>query len=108
MSRVVSGGIARWYLLLGAALMAVLLITISDGSYARAAETIVVIVNDDNRSGSLRKAIEDSPPGGTITFDANVNEPILLLSELVINKNLTVEGPGAGVLAWMDRDRPES
>ena len=36
MRRVVSGSIARWYLLMGAALMAVLLLTMSSGSHVRA------------------------------------------------------------------------
>ena len=94
MSRVVSGGIARWYLLLGAALIAVLLLTMSGGSLAQAAQTIIVTNNGDSGAGSLRDAIDNSSAGDTITFAGNVTGAILLSSKLVINKDLTIEGPG--------------
>ena len=88
-SRVVSGGIARWYLLLGAALMAVLLLIMSGGSFAQAAQTTIVNNNADTGAGSLRDAIEDSSAGDTITFADDLTGDILLSSELVINKSLT-------------------
>ena len=99
MSRVVSGGIARWYLLLGSALMAVLLLTMSGGSLAQAAQTIVVTNVNDSGSGSLRDAIANSSGGDTITFADDVTGAILLSSELLFDKDMIIEGPGADVLA---------
>jgi large repetitive protein len=62
--------------------------------------TITVINNNDSGAGSLRQAIADACDGGTITFDMNqVVSPIALTSAgLVINKNLTIQGPGANLL----------
>ena len=51
----------------------------------------------DDGPGSLRKAIADAAPGQTIDF--SVNGPITLTSgELVIDKDLTLLGPGSGTL----------
>src|SRR6185436_6417422 len=48
-------------------------------------------------AGSLREAIADALPGDTIDFA--VNGPITLTSgELVIDKDLTIQGPGSGTL----------
>jgi uncharacterized repeat protein (TIGR01451 family) len=59
----------------------------------------VVISNADSGPGSLRQAIIDACDGSTISFDTNqVVSPITLASELVINKNLTIAGPGANLL----------
>src|SRR5262249_11675570 len=52
--------------------------------------------------GSLRDEIAVAKSGDTITFDVNkVGSPIIYLTtgELSISKNLTIKGPGAGVLA---------
>ena len=58
----------------------------------------VVTTNADSGAGSLRQAIIDACPNSTITFDTTqVVSPISLTSdELLINKNLTITGPGAG------------
>jgi uncharacterized repeat protein (TIGR01451 family) len=53
--------------------------------------SIVVTANSNSGAGSLRQAILDACPGATITF--NVTIPIVLSSELVIDKNLTIQGP---------------
>ena len=51
----------------------------------------------DNGPGTLRKAIADALPGETIGF--SINGPIILTNgELLINKNLTISGPGSGSL----------
>ena len=97
--RVVSGSITRWYLLMSAALMAVLLLTMSGGGFAQAAETIEVTNNNDSGDGSLRDAIGNAAAGDTITFADNVTGTILLESELVINEDLTIEGPEIDDLA---------
>ena len=54
----------------------------------------------DHGPGSLRQAIDASPPGSTITFDANLSGTILLTSgNLNIVKNLVIRGPVARTLA---------
>jgi len=61
---------------------------------------VVVTTNADSGAGSLRQAVLDVCPGGTIQFDmSSVVSPIALTSdELLVNKDLTINGPGAGVL----------
>ena len=78
---------------MGAALMAMLLLAMSGGGFAQAAEAIEVTNNNDSGDGSLRKAIEESSTGDTITFADDVTGAILLESQLVIDKDLTIEGP---------------
>lgn len=67
---------------------------------AMAVASIVVTNTDDGGPGSLRQAIADAAPGDTITFNlANCPCAITLTSgELVIDKNLTIQGLGANVL----------
>lgn len=62
-----------------------------------------VVTNADAGTGSLRQAILDVCPGGTIAFDINqVVSPITLTSgELLIDKDLTIQGPGANLLTIM-------
>jgi uncharacterized repeat protein (TIGR01451 family) len=63
------------------------------------------VVNNSNDSGpgSLRTIINGACDGSTITFDmSKATSPITLTSgQLLINKNLTVEGPGANLLKVM-------
>lgn len=63
--------------------------------------TTVVTTAADSGADSLRQAIADACPGGTITFDASLNGQTITLTsgELVINRNLTITGPGANLLA---------
>jgi len=63
--------------------------------------TITVFNGNDGGAGSLRQAIFDASSGDTINFAAGVNLIQLASTsdELFINKNLTVEGPGADKLA---------
>ncbi|HWX40880.1 MAG TPA: hypothetical protein VN345_06990, partial [Blastocatellia bacterium] len=58
----------------------------------------VVITNADSGAGSLRQAILDACDGSTITFANTVASPITLASELAVDKNLTIQGPGANLL----------
>jgi hypothetical protein len=53
----------------------------------------------DNGSGSLRDAIATTPDGGTVDFQPGLTGTIVLTTgELAINKDLTIEGPGADVI----------
>src|SRR5437899_982603 len=54
----------------------------------------------DSGGGSLRQAILDAAPGDTITFQPGLTGTIKLgRGHLVIDKALTIAGPGASVLA---------
>ncbi|MCB9509099.1 MAG: T9SS type A sorting domain-containing protein [Deferribacteres bacterium] len=69
----------------------------------------VVTTNADSGPGSLRQAIIDACPGSTITFDMNsVVSPITLIpisGKLNIDKNLTIQGPGADILTTFGNNR---
>lgn len=60
------------------------------------ANTLTVTNTNDSGTGSLREAIATAQPNDTINFNLN-NCPctITLASELVINKSLIIQGPGA-------------
>lgn len=60
----------------------------------------VVVNNNDEGEGSLRQAILSACVGDTITFDSSVSGSIALTSgELEIEKDLTIQGPGANKLS---------
>ena len=61
------------------------------------AATITVTNTNDNGSGSLRQAILDADPGDLIEF-AVTGAITLTTGELLIEKNLTITGPGADLL----------
>ena len=75
-------------------------------SVAKAApvfDTITVTNTSDNDPGSLRQAILTASSGDTINFDtagvfATPQTITLTTGELVINKSLTIDGPGASQL----------
>lgn len=60
----------------------------------------VVTNNTDSGAGSLRQAILDACDGSTITFSSFLNtaQTITLASQLLIDKSLTITGPGANLL----------
>ena len=61
--------------------------------------TFVTTLNDAG-PGSLRNAIDEASPKSTISFDTSLRGTILLTSnDLNIAKNLTIRGPGAGILS---------
>jgi hypothetical protein len=62
------------------------------------AATITVTTTADSGAGSLRQAISDAAPGDTITFALPNPSTITLNQQLVIAKNLTIQGPGAAAL----------
>ena len=59
------------------------------------AATITVTNGNDTGPGSLRQAIVNASPGDTINFAPSVTTVSLSSDELVIDKNLTITGPGA-------------
>jgi len=56
----------------------------------------VVTNGNDSGAGSLRQIIADACPGSTITFAGGVTSVGLTTAQLLINKNLIIDG-GAGV-----------
>lgn len=56
----------------------------------------VVTNGNDSGAGSLRQTIADACAGSTITFAGGVSNVGLTTAELLVNKNLTIDG-GAGV-----------
>src|SRR5687767_6433096 len=64
-----------------------------------AAASLIVTTTNDSGPGSLRQAIADAVPGDMITFNLPDHSTITLASELVVTKNLTINGPGAAHLA---------
>lgn len=63
--------------------------------------TLIVTSNADNGPGTLRQAVIDAQDGDTIQFDPALNGQTILLTtgQLVINKNITINGPGPNLLA---------
>ncbi len=59
----------------------------------------IVTSNADSGAGTLRQAIADACDGSIIVFDPSLVGPITLTTgELLITKNLTIQGPGANLL----------
>jgi hypothetical protein len=69
----------------------VLLLSATDA----AAATITVTNGNDHGPGSLRQAILGASSGDSINFAPSVMTVNLITGELVIDKNLTITGPGA-------------
>ena len=55
-------------------------------------ERLVVTTEADNGAGSLRQVASDALAGETITFASTVQTVLLTGSEIVLNKNLTIQG----------------
>ncbi|HWD17914.1 MAG TPA: hypothetical protein VHB20_01435, partial [Verrucomicrobiae bacterium] len=59
----------------------------------------VVLNAGDSGADSLRAVIAGATNGATITFTGSLNgQTIVLASEILVNKNLTIQGPGAANL----------
>src|SRR5262245_22542279 len=60
----------------------------------------LVVSPNDGGYGSLRDIVRDLPSGGVVRFAPQVSGMLTLtLGELVIEKDLTIEGPGASTLS---------
>ena len=90
----------RFFYWLRHALALLLLLPVGLGVAATPAQaaTITVTNTNDSSAGSLRQAIADATSGDTITFALPNPSTITLNSQLVIAKNLTIQGPGAAAL----------
>lgn len=60
--------------------------------------TVTTLSDGVGVTGSLRERIEIANAGDTIVFQAGLSGPISLITQIVINKNLTISGPGADVI----------
>ena len=77
-------------------LLLIFLVLLCIPSFTRAAAITVTNLNDSG-AGSLRQAVADAAAGDEIRF--GVTGTITLTStSIIINKNLTITGPGARVL----------
>ena len=67
----------------------------------RPADVITVTNTNDNGPGSLRQALADANDGDTIIFDVSLEGQSIALTsgELVIDKSITITGPGSDQLA---------
>ena len=62
--------------------------------------TTIVTNTNDSGPGSLRQALADARDGDTINFDPSLDGQTITLTsaELVIDKNITISGPGSDLL----------
>src|ERR1051326_1857009 len=67
------------------------------------AATITVTNGNDSGAGSLRQAVSDAADGDTIQFAPGVSLITLTSGEILIAKNVTLQGPGASKLT-LQRD----
>lgn len=86
---------------LGGLQLFVLLCAMMAGTQSLHAGTIIVTTTADSGAGSLRAAIAAASDGDTIQFDAALNGQSITLTSgtLVIDKDITIDGPGANQLA---------
>ena len=79
---------------------ALFLFLLTGGAVAVRAATLTVFSGNDSGAGTLRQAIFDASSGDTINFvlSQGVTQIVLTSDELLLNKNLTINGPGADKL----------
>ena len=82
-------------------LFALLCLAMAGAEYGNGHEAILLVTTTaDNGSGSLRAALAAATDGDTIQFAPSLNGQTISLTtgELVINKSITISGPGASLL----------
>ena len=69
--------------------------------FSTQANIITVVNTNDSGPGSLRQALADANDGDTINFDVSLKGRTIALTsdELVIDKSITITGPGSDQLA---------
>ncbi|HEV7894110.1 MAG TPA: choice-of-anchor Q domain-containing protein [Pyrinomonadaceae bacterium] len=65
---------------------------------AAAAAALTVTNTEDDGDGSLRRALATVADGGKIDFAPEVRGTVTLAGELVVNRRVTIVGPGANLL----------
>jgi hypothetical protein len=82
-------------------ILTICLALVCAGAIPAQATTITVINTNDSGPGSLRQALADANNGDTINFDPALKGQTITLTsgELAIDKNITITGPGANLLA---------
>ncbi len=70
----------------------------------RAQTTVQVTTLADSGPGSLRAVLAAAPSGATVLFAPGLSGTIPLTSPLVIDRSLTVQGPGAAIIALSGQD----
>lgn len=63
-----------------------------------ATQTVTTLSDGVGVTGTLRQRISIASPGDTIIFQAGLSGPISLINQIVIDKNLSINGPGADVI----------
>jgi len=79
--------------------MVLFALVLAAGATTARSATITVTNGNDSGAGSLRQAVTDASPGDTINFTGTFPQ-VILVGELLINKRLTIAGPGADKL-WV-------
>ena len=87
---------ARSRVSLALALLLALLATALGPPAPALATTLTVTNGDDSGAGSLRATIDAASAGDTIVFANGVTTVTLTTTQLVIAKNLTIQGSGVG------------
>src|SRR5438128_1083163 len=95
--KVRSSRIVALSLMLGLSVI-VLSVVLARPPVVKAATAITVTSDADSGPGTLRQAIFDASPNDTINFAAGLTTVNLTNGELLIDKNLTISGPGANLL----------
>ncbi len=68
----------------------------------------VVTTNADSGAGSLRDSVLNACPGSTVTFAPAVTAISLTSGQIVIDKNLIIQGPGANLLTVQNTAAPNA
>ena len=76
-------------------LAAIILLPVTGPIQQAAAASLIVTSTEDSGAGTLREAVANALPGDTIAFAPDLpGDEITLSSQINLNKNLTIIGPG--------------